>query len=82
LEVEGTTTAGKPFHVNAQAIKISRGGATIALDAEVPVGAKVRLITPSGNKLDAEVNGSWVDEIDGRRLIGVKLLHEHGWFAE
>ena len=82
LEVTGTTMAGKPFHLNAQAIKISRGGATIVLDVEVPVGAKVCLIPPSGNKLDAEVNGSWIDEIDGRRLIGVKLLHEHGWFAE
>lgn len=82
LEVEGTTTAGKPFRVNAQAVKISRGGATIVLDEEVALGAVVRLTPPSGNKLEAEVNGAWVDEIDGRRRIGVKLLHEHGWFAE
>lgn len=82
LEVEGTTTAGKAFHVNAQAVKISRGGATIVLEADVAVGSIVRLTPPSGNALEAEVNGAWVDEIDGQRRIGVKLLHEHGWFAE
>ena len=82
LEVEGTTTAGEPFRLSAQAVKISRGGATIVLDVDVPVGAIVRLTPPSGNELEAEVNGSWIDEIDGRRRIGVKLLHEHGWFAE
>ena len=33
LEVAGTTAAGSPFNVQAHAIKISRGGATIILDA-------------------------------------------------
>ena len=35
LEVEGKTQTGESFKVKAQAIKISRGGATIILDAEV-----------------------------------------------
>jgi hypothetical protein len=82
LEVEGTTLAGQPFSVKAQAIKISRAGATIILDAEVAVGAMVKLTPPFGRQLDAEVNGSWTDRIDGRRRIGVKLLDEDGWFAE
>jgi hypothetical protein len=82
LEVEGTTTTGESFNIRAQAIKISRAGATIILDADVPVGAIVKLTPPFGRKLDAEVNGAWTDQIDGRRRIGVKLLDDDGWFAE
>ena len=82
LEVEGRTLAGKSFNVKAQAIKISRGGATIILDAEVALGAVVKLTPPFGRELDAEINGVWTDQIDGRRRIGVKLLDEDGWFAE
>jgi hypothetical protein len=82
LEVEGKTVAGESFNVKAHAIKISRAGATIILDAEVPVGARVKLIPPFGRELEAEVNGAWTDQIDGRRRIGVKLLDEDGWFAE
>lgn len=82
LEVAGMTAAGQPFHVHAQATKISRGGATIVIDADVVNGAVVRLTPPFGRELDAKVNGVWIDEIDGQRKIGVKLLDEDGWFAE
>ena len=82
LEVAGIDSAGKPFHVKAQAIKISRGGATIILDVEVAVGSTVKLMPPFGRKLEAQVNGSWIDEIDGQKRIGVKLLDSDGWFAE
>ena len=82
LEVEGKTESGQPFSVKAQAIKISRGGATIILDAEVALGATVKLTPPFGRELEAEVNGTWIDKIDGRRRIGVKLLDDDGWFAE
>lgn len=64
------------------ATKISRGGATIAIDVDVAVGSTVTLIPPFGGKLEAKVNGSWTDEIDGNRRIGVKLLDANGWFAE
>jgi hypothetical protein len=82
LEVEGQSTGGESFNIQAQAVKISRAGATIVLDAEVSLGSIVRLTPPFGRKLDAEVNGVWTDQIDGRRRIGVKLLDEDGWFAE
>ena len=82
LEVAGTTPAGSPFNVQAHAIKISRGGATIILDAEVALGAIVKLIPPFGRELEAEVNGAWTDKIDGKKRIGVKLLEADGWFAE
>jgi hypothetical protein len=82
LEVEGSTPAGKSFHVKAQAIKISRGGATILLDEEVAVGSVVTLTPPFGHKLAAQVNGVWTDEMDKRQRIGVKLLDTNGWFAE
>lgn len=82
LEVKGIDSSGEPFQVRAQAIKISRGGATIVIDAEVSTGSTVRLTPPFGRELDAVVNGTWIDEIDGRRRIGVKLLAEDGWFAE
>ena len=82
LEIEGSTPAGKNFHVKAQAIRISRGGATIVLDEEVAVGSMVTLTPPFGRKLEAQVNGVWMDEMDNRQRIGVKLLDTDGWFAE
>jgi hypothetical protein len=82
LSVEGKTQSGESFNVQAQAIKISRGGATIILDADVIMGAILKLTPPFGRELDAEVNGVWTDQIDGRRRIGVKLLDVDGWFAE
>lgn len=82
LEVEGTTRKGENFHVKAQAIKISRAGATIVLDEEVEAGSVVVLTPPFGPKLKAQVNGVWTDEADNSRRIGVKLLDADGWFAE
>ena len=82
LEVEGSTPQGEPFHVKAQAVKISRGGATILLDNEIAVGSVVTLTPPFGRKLNAEVNGVWTDEMDSKQRIGVKLLDTDGWFAE
>ena len=82
LEVEGRTPAGDSFTVQAKAVKISRSGATIILDAEVAVGSIVKLTPPFGRELDAEINGVWTDQIDGRRRVGLKLLDEDGWFAE
>jgi hypothetical protein len=82
LGVEGKTPSGESFSVQAQAIKISRAGATILLDAEVALGSILKLTPPFGRALDAEVNGVWTDTIDGRRRIGVKLLDLDGWFAD
>lgn len=82
LAVAGKTLGGEQFNIQAQAIKISRAGATILLEAEVGVGAVVKLTPPFGRELNAEVNGVWSDPIDGRRRIGVKLLDADGWFAE
>jgi hypothetical protein len=82
LDVEGNDGAGKPFQVKAKATKISRGGATLILDVDVPIGSIVTLAPPFGGKLEAEVNGAWTDEIDGSNRIGVKLLDADGWFAE
>ena len=82
LTVSGKSKSGESFNLQAQAIKISRGGATIILDADVAMGSIVKLTPPFGRDLDAEVNGVWTDQIDGRRRIGVKLLEHDGWFAE
>ena len=82
LGVEGKTPSGESFNVRAQAIKISRAGATILLDADVALGSILKLTPPFGRELNAEVNGVWTDAIDGRRRIGVKLLDTDGWFAD
>jgi hypothetical protein len=82
LDVEGTDTSGKSFTAKAKAVKISRGGATLLVDVDVAIGSQVKLVPPFGNALEAEVNGSWIDDIDGNRRIGVKLLDANGWFAE
>jgi PilZ domain len=82
LVVEGKTATGDPFEIRAAAIKISRGGATLLLDAEVEKGARLFLTPPFGRKLEAEINGVWIDENDGKQRVGVKLLDENGWFAD
>ena len=82
VEVAGEDSSGKPFRVKAQAIKISRGGATIVLDSNIAIGSVVKLTPPFGHELEAEVNGVWHDEVDGRQMIGVKLLAADGWFAD
>jgi PilZ domain len=82
LNVEGADASGQTFSAQAKAVKISRGGATLLMDVDVAVGSQVKLVPPFGGKLDAEVNGSWIDDIDGNRRIGVKLLDANGWFAE
>jgi PilZ domain-containing protein len=84
LQIEGVDGGGSPFKTRAKATKISRGGATIAMDddIDVVVGDSVKLIPPFGGALEAQINGAWIDEIDGRRRIGVKLLHADGWFGE
>lgn len=82
LVVDGKTATGEAFRVNAQAIKISRGGATIILDVDVALGSVVKLVPPYGREVQGEVNGAWTDRIDGRRRIGVKLIANDGWFAE
>ena len=81
LVVEGETAGGQPFKTKASAIKVSRTGATIVIDEEVAMGARILLTPPFGGSLEADVNGVWIDESDGRRHIGVKLLSTNGWFA-
>ena len=82
VELDGEDEDGKPFHISAEAVRVSRGGATLVTDVVLVEGSRVRLTPPFGRALDAEVNGAWIDESDGRRRIGVKLLDPAGWFAE
>ncbi len=82
VELEGTADDNKPFRVTAEAVRVSRGGATLITEVPARVGLRVRLTPPFGRALDAEVNGVWTDDADGRQRIGVKLLDANGWFAE
>jgi hypothetical protein len=82
VELDGASPDGKPFHVEASAVKVSRGGATLITDAPLSVGARVRLTPPFGRSLEAEVNGVWTDETDGKQRVGIKLLDANGWFAD
>jgi hypothetical protein len=82
VELDGVTTDGTPFRVQASAVKVSRGGATLITDAPLSIGARVRLTPPFGPSLDAEVNGVWMDESDGQQRVGIKLLEPNGWFAD
>ncbi|MBV9957974.1 MAG: PilZ domain-containing protein [Acidobacteria bacterium] len=81
IELEGQTPAGEPFRVEAKAVKVSRGGGTLKTEAELAVGAVIRLTPPFGRAIQAEVNGIWRDEADGGQRIGIKLLEPNGWFA-
>lgn len=82
VELEGNSADSKTFHTTAEAVRVSRGGATLITDLPLKVGMTVRLTPPFGRALDAEVNGVWTDDADGRQRIGVRLLDPHGWFAE
>lgn len=82
VELDGLSPDGAPFHAQAAAVKVSRGGATLITDAPLKLGSQVRLTPPFGRSLDAEVNGVWTDETDGKQRVGVKLLEPNGWFAD
>ncbi|MDT5296565.1 MAG: hypothetical protein QOJ76_3445 [Acidobacteriota bacterium] len=82
LEVENDAGDIQPFRVTAEAVRVSRGGATLITDIPARAGMRVRLTPPFGRALDAEVNGVWTDDSDGQQHIGVKLLDPNGWFAE
>ncbi|MBV9926721.1 MAG: PilZ domain-containing protein [Acidobacteria bacterium] len=82
VELEGLDDSGAPFKVSAEAVRVSRGGATLISDIPAHVGLKVRLTPPFGRALDAEVNGVWAEGEDDRQHIGVRLLDPNGWFAE
>ena len=80
--LEGHTSGGEEFHLEAVAVKVSRGGATLITDAKVALGDRLRVTPPFGRTLEAEVNGVWMDSADYNQRIGVKLLADNGWFAE
>ena len=82
VELGGQNPSGEAFRARGEAVRVSRGGATIATEAGVELGARVRLTPPFGHPLDAEVNGVWTDKESGKQHIGVKLLDPNGWFAE
>lgn len=82
VELEGLNAEDEPFRVTAEAVRVSRGGATLVTDVPARPGMRVRLTPPFGRMLDAEVNGVWTEEPDGRQHIGVRLLDPNGWFAE
>ncbi len=80
--IEGQDKDGEPFQQSGEAVKVSRGGATLITDIDVEIGSMVRLTPPFGRAIEAEVNGVWTDSTDGKQRIGVKLLDQNGWFAE
>ncbi len=82
VEIEGQNASGEPFQERGEAVKVSRGGATLIANAAVEIGSVVRLTPPFGRAINAEVNGVWTDQTDGKQRIGVKLLDQNGWFAE
>lgn len=82
--LSGHTASGEPFEMRAEAVRVSRAGATLIADVAVAIGTVVGVIPPFGNDqpIEAEVNGVWLDEEDKRQRIGVKLLDPRGWFVE
>jgi hypothetical protein len=82
VELEGIGDDGNPFNVSAEAVRVSRGGATLITDIPAHDGLRVRLTPPFGRSLEAEVNGVWTEGPDGLQHIGVRLLDPNGWFAE
>jgi len=80
--IEGRDKSGAPFQQSGEAVKVSRGGATLITDINVEIGSVVRLTPPFGRAIEAEVNGVWTDAADGKQRIGIKLLDQNGWFAE
>jgi hypothetical protein len=82
VELEGEAADGEPFRVQAEAVKVSRGGGTLKTNVQLKLGTVLRLTPPFGRAIEAEVNGVWTDETDGTQRIGIKLLDANGWFAD
>jgi hypothetical protein len=80
--LEYPSSNGEVVQTTGEAVRVSRGGATLICDVPVTLGMIVRLTPPFGKTIDAEVNGVWADDTDGRQRIGVKLLDANGWFAD
>lgn len=82
--LSGHTASGEAFEMRAEAVRVSRAGATLIADVPVSIGAVVCVTPPFGDDraIEAEVNGVWINEDDKRQRIGVKLLDPRGWFVE
>jgi PilZ domain len=81
VTIEGQKADGATFTAHAEAIKISTAGATLITDAPVEATMQVRITPPFGKSFEAEVNGVWINEEDGKQHCGVKLVNDTSWFA-
>src|SRR3954452_23341925 len=72
--LEYPSSNGEVVQTIGEAVRVSRGGGTLICEVPVTLGMIVRLTPPFGKTIDAEVNGVWSDDTDGRQRIGVKLL--------
>jgi len=82
IKIEGQTSHGDAFHVDAKAELVSCAGATLITDVIVERGAAVRLTAPFGSVFEAEVNGIWTNEADGQQRVGVKLIRPPTWLSD
>ena len=73
LEVEGTDASGNPFQAKAMATKISRGGATIAIDVDVAVGSVVKLVPPFGASLSQDLATNVIQLSQDMLVVALKL---------
>ena len=80
LRLETQSSDGTPLYVRVKAINVSCKGATLISDSVLDIDKTVRILSPFGNLLEAQVNKVWVDEGDGKQRLSVKLLHPDGWF--
>ena len=79
---KGASPRANPFRSRPKPSRSVAAARRSITDAAVESGIVVRLTPPFGRTIDAEVNGVWTDETDGKQRIGVKLLDANGWFAE
>jgi hypothetical protein len=82
VEIEGQTSHGDAFCVDAKAELISCAGATLITDVMVERGAALRLTAPFGSVFEAEVNGIWMNEADGHQRLGIKLIRPPTWLSD
>jgi|SRR5262252_4837315 len=82
VEIEGQTPHGEIFRASAKAEVVSCAGATLITDVMVERGTVLRLTAPFGSGFDAEVNGIWMNQADGRQRVGVKLIRPSTWLSD
>jgi hypothetical protein len=81
IGLEGLSTTGHHFQIEAETVLVSRCGATVLANVKVEPGSTIYITLPEIERIRAQVTGVRFDKKDKRQLIGVKLINPRTWLG-